>query len=123
MSGNSIFIDTNIALYLLAGDSTMKDLLYGKRVFISAISQLELLSYHKLTANERAGIKEFINQCTGVELTEQVKKSTILLRKKYNFKLPDSIIVASALVEQLPLLTTDKQLEKTTEVNTVIYTF
>lgn len=98
-------------------------MLYGKKVFISVISELELLSNHKLTETEFQGIKEFILNCTVIDLSYQVKKQTIEIRKKYNFKLPDSIIVASSLLEELPLLTADKQLEKVTEVNTVIYSF
>lgn len=43
MSGNSLLIDTNIALYLLNGDNTIAELLDGKDVYLSFISELELL--------------------------------------------------------------------------------
>jgi hypothetical protein len=35
MSGNSLLIDTNIALYLLNGDEKIADLLDGRDVYIS----------------------------------------------------------------------------------------
>lgn len=43
MSGNKLFIDTNIALYLLNGDETLSTFLYGKELYISVITELELL--------------------------------------------------------------------------------
>ena len=45
MNGNSIFIDTNIILYLLNGDDTIAELLRSKDIYVSVISELELLSY------------------------------------------------------------------------------
>ncbi|MCD4696513.1 MAG: hypothetical protein K8S16_09765 [Bacteroidales bacterium] len=45
MSGNSLFVDTNIILYLLSGNSTIADILHKKQIFISFITQLELLGY------------------------------------------------------------------------------
>lgn len=49
MNGNKVFVDTNIILYLLGGDSTIAELLNGKQIYISFITQLELLSYSKGT--------------------------------------------------------------------------
>lgn len=44
MSGNSIFLDTNILLYLLNGDETISVLLKDRNIVISFISEMELLS-------------------------------------------------------------------------------
>ena len=43
MSGNSLLVDTNIALYLLAGDERVAELLHGRDLFLSFITELELL--------------------------------------------------------------------------------
>ena len=56
MSGNKIFLDTNILLYLLAGDETIAELLNGKQFYISFITQLELLGYSELD-NKQEQIK------------------------------------------------------------------
>ena len=45
MSGNKLFIDTNIVLYLLNGDQTLAELLHEKQLYISFITELELLAY------------------------------------------------------------------------------
>jgi predicted nucleic acid-binding protein len=41
MSGNKLFLDTNIILYLLNGDETVAEFINGKQLFISFITQLE----------------------------------------------------------------------------------
>jgi len=53
MNGNNLMIDTNIAIYLLNGNKQIADLLDQKNIFISFITELELLSKSDLTTNER----------------------------------------------------------------------
>lgn len=43
MSGNKFLIDTNIALYLLSGNKTIANILDGADLYLSFISELELL--------------------------------------------------------------------------------
>ena len=38
MSGNQLFLDTNIVLYLLNGDETLADFLQEKQLYISIIT-------------------------------------------------------------------------------------
>jgi predicted nucleic acid-binding protein len=57
MSGNKLFVDTNIFLYLLDGDNTVADVLSGNQIYISFITELELLSFHKLSFSEEIRIK------------------------------------------------------------------
>jgi len=64
MSGNSIFIDINILLYLISGDETVAELLNEKHVFISFITELELLGYKELSESELNIIQELIKEAT-----------------------------------------------------------
>ncbi len=61
MSGNDLFLDTNIILYLLNGDTTLADLLDQKRWYLSFITELELLGYNKLTLKDRKIIEELLD--------------------------------------------------------------
>ena len=54
-------------------------------------------------------------------INAEIKKLVISLRKNYNLKLPDSIIAASALYHNLPLITADKQLGQISELNILLY--
>lgn len=51
MNGN-VLIDTNIALYLLRGNTELAGLLDGKRVFASFITEVEILSYPEIIDEE-----------------------------------------------------------------------
>ena len=48
MNGSRIFVDTNILLYFLNGDVEVIDMISDKDIFISFITELELLSFPKL---------------------------------------------------------------------------
>jgi len=121
MSGNKFFLDTNIILYLLHGDETIAELLNGKQLFISFISQLELLGYPELHADERLKIKQFLNECTIIDINEGIKQTAIEIRSLLRIKLPDAIIAASAIFYDLPLISADKDLKKVKNLGLIIY--
>jgi predicted nucleic acid-binding protein len=58
-----------------------------------------------------------------IDLRQEVKDLTILFRRKYKIKLPDSIIAASAFFQKIPLLTGDKAFKKIVELDILIYEF
>lgn len=49
MSGNHFLIDTNIALYLLGGDKDLAEIIQGSKLYVSFITQLELLGYQGIS--------------------------------------------------------------------------
>ncbi|MFP4486600.1 MAG: PIN domain-containing protein [Campylobacterales bacterium] len=55
-------------------------------------------------------LKNLLSQFESIELTKSVKDKTIQIRRDSKLKLPDSIIVASALDNDAVLVTSDKQL-------------
>lgn len=97
MSGNRYFIDTNIALYLLSGDEAIIDLLNEQDIYISVITEMELLCYKDLTEKDIIVIKEFIQSCIVIELNQMIKEDTIRIKKLNKIKLPDAIIASTSL--------------------------
>jgi predicted nucleic acid-binding protein len=121
MSGNKLFVDTNIFLYLLDGDDTVADVLSGNQVYISFITELELLSFHKLSSSEEVRIKQLINDVTVIDINNEIKQNAIEIRQEYQIKLPDAIILASAKFLDIALFTADKQLNKVKNINLILY--
>ena len=107
MNGNSILLDTNIVLYLLNGEETLIPLLEEKNLFLSFITQLELLGGKYLKTDDILKIKQFVADCTVIDITPGIKDYTISLRQNYNIKLPDCIILATSLWLNMPLITAD----------------
>jgi predicted nucleic acid-binding protein len=121
MSGNKIFLDTNIILYLLGGDKTIAELLNGKQFHISFITQLELFGYSELYSKQQAIINDLLSQCVIFDINDDIKSKAILLRKTRKLKLPDCIIIATSQYLNLPLITADQDYKKVEEMNLILY--
>lgn len=122
MNGTKILLDTNIALYFLGGDATLATVLDQKEVFISVISEMEMLGYPNITQTEISTIKQFFQDCTIIELTITIKEKAIDLKQIYNIKLPDAIIAASAIILNIPLISADTVFRRITDLHFIEYT-
>lgn len=107
-------IDTNI-LILLFNDKLAEAIPNGKLGY-SIITEIELLSFSQLTKEEENLIKENLKTLYQSALTAYIAKKTIILRRKYNLKTPDAIIVATAWEHKATLLSNDLQLTRITEI-------
>ncbi|SKA02282.1 type II toxin-antitoxin system VapC family toxin [Sediminibacterium ginsengisoli] len=121
MNGNKLLLDTNAILYVLGGDETLASFLNGKDLYLSVISELELLSYKKITPKETKVITSFLEEMRIENISENVKKLTIEIRKSTHLKLPDCIIAATAIALNIPLVTSDKQLSSVPGLDIVLY--
>ena len=105
-----ILIDTNIFIYYLKNDKKIVEYfnhlkLTNESINYSFINRIELLSFSQLDAKEEHLIKEMLDQFNYIGYDEKVEAKTIELRKKYNIKIPDAIIAASALINNCTLIT------------------
>ena len=120
MSGR-ILIDTNILIYLTKGDEGVIEFIQDKNISISFITELELLSFKNIKADEELIIENILSQFNIFNFDENLKRQIIFLRKKYNLKLPDTIILATAIYYDIPFLTSDKKLNNMEEVDVILY--
>jgi predicted nucleic acid-binding protein len=121
MNGSSIFLDTNIILYLLSGDETVAEFLNNKNIFISFVTELELLGYKDMDPEELPAIENLLADITIVDINTEIKKTVIGLRKSYKLKLPDAIIAATSVYLNLTFMTSDRNLSKLSELNILLY--
>ncbi len=121
MSGNSVVLDTNIVLYLLNGDRVLSEILNQKKLYLSFISQLELLGFKGITLKQQIEIGKFIQDCIVIDINEEIKKEVISLRKKTRLKLPDCIVIGTARFLSLPLITSDTDFKSIGYTEVIIY--
>ena len=121
MSGDNYLLDTNIVLYISNGNEDLKSFLNHQRMTISAISEIELLSFHSITKKEIAGLTSFIEEMEVVSVDDKIKNIAIAVRRKYKLKLPDSIIAATSIAYGIPLITADKQFRFVEELQLLLY--
>lgn len=117
MSGIKCLLDTNVVIGLLKQHTAAVLLIEThqldlNQVVISQITRMELLGYPGLPNEEERKILGFLQNCLVLLIDEAVEQRAIQLRRSGNYKLPDAIIAATALVHQLTLLTLDERLSK-----------
>jgi len=117
----NLLIDTNIALYLFMGDEQVGKFLQGQILYVSFVTELELLGYPNLTPGEEKIIRQFLNECIIIDINKEIKDKAILLKKRYNIKLPDCLIAATAHYLGIPLFSADKDFKVIEEINLIVY--
>jgi predicted nucleic acid-binding protein len=121
MNGNKILLDTNVILYLLNVNTDIRDILNKKQFYISFITELELLGYKDLTAPDKEKIKEFIKECTIIDVNASIKNKVVEIRINHKIKLPDALVAATAYFLDIPLLTADKGLSALNDMSVLLY--
>lgn len=106
----SLIFDTNIIIYHLnaqGGEDFLSRFLAALKAGagISVITRIEVLGWrghNEATLAEAAGL---LDLCAEYPLSEIVIQSCIRLRQSHSIKLPDAVIAATALVQNLPIMT------------------
>jgi predicted nucleic acid-binding protein len=107
MSGKFL-LDTNVLISALN-----KELIFPKNdYFISIITEIELLSFPKLSETEEFILREFLKNFEIQNINQDIKEKAIEIRRKSFLKLPDSLIIATAVYLNAILVTADKQILK-----------
>ena len=82
MTAERLLADTNVLIHQLSGDQRVGDLLKDRKVHISFVTQIELLSWPGYTAKERAVVAKQIQEFIIMDASERVKMIAIDLRVK-----------------------------------------
>ncbi len=110
---NTFVLDTNFILEYLKGVPAPVRFLDAKNdpvLWISDITRMELFSYPFLDDLEENRILDFLEHVDIYPVTERIGDIAIVFRRSSRRKLPDSIIVATAVHLGAPLVTSDKEL-------------
>ncbi|MEK7396306.1 MAG: type II toxin-antitoxin system VapC family toxin [Candidatus Poribacteria bacterium] len=126
MSGNVYFLDTNAIIALLQGNKQIYEYLQNAQwIGISIINQIEFLVFPGLSDNDKQIFRQFLNRVHVIELSPSqtdIVELIIKLRQKYNLKIPDAVIAATAIQYNAKLITSDDHFGKIKELNIVDFT-
>ncbi|WP_441000681.1 type II toxin-antitoxin system VapC family toxin [Fodinibius sp. SL11] len=120
MSGNNIVADTSLLVNFFNGLDIAQEVMKGQQIWVSCITEIELLSYSGLTDQEERIIKSFIRECSLIDLHEGVRKLSIAFRKEHGLKIPDAIIAATSAYLDFPLVTMDSDFKEVNILESVI---
>lgn len=122
MSGIKFLLDTNFILGILKSQSAVLTEISERKLSIaecgySAITRMELLGFPGISREEESLIRQKLERLTYLPLTRAIEDIVISLRQARKIKLPDAMIVATALCAGAELLTLDKHLQSVVQTN------
>lgn len=101
-----MLIDSNIIIYSFSEEyAYLRKLFLRENCHLSEISRVEVLGYHGLNEKQKSYFLDIFSYSTVLIPTNEIFNSAIEIRQKYNLKLGDSLIAATALVHKLTLYT------------------
>ncbi len=121
MSGTNFLVDTNILIYLLSGDSKLKDFLQESILHVSFISQIELLAKPQLRGEEEESLIKLLEYCTVHQSTESINDLAIEVRRQSGLKVPDAIIAATSIYLGIPVVSSDSDLGRVDNLDFIHY--
>jgi toxin FitB len=103
-------LDTNAIIYYLDEDPRVVPLLepiLGQdiAIFVSVVTELELLSHPGLTQEDMAEIQQLLTSVVIFPLESRLAHLAGALRRQYHLKTPDSVVAATALLTRTTLVT------------------
>ena len=121
MNGKELLIDTNIIIYLLQGNDEVEEILQGMQLYVSFITEWELYGLHGATKEYEKQIESFLSECLIISMNCNILQQYKALRKSHKFKLADSLIAATALVYNVPLVTADQHFNEIKSLKLIQY--
>jgi len=77
----------------------------GEKLSISVITYMEVLGYRFDSENEKQIIRKLCDLFPVIGLTQEIVNKVILIRQNHRIKLPDAIIMATAIITDQELVT------------------
>jgi toxin FitB len=102
-----ILLDSNILIYLRDprwGEKIMGQL-EGERLAICNVVIAEVLGFKELEKSDASYFEQFFETMKNYLFDDRVTRIVVELRRKHAIQLPDAIIAATALVNNLSLCT------------------
>jgi predicted nucleic acid-binding protein len=99
-------LDSNLIIYAARPEYPgLRRLIAASSPAVSAVSVVEVLGYHKLSADERAHFEAFFAASEVLPLSDAVVARAVSVRQARKMSLGDALVAATALVFGRELLT------------------
>jgi predicted nucleic acid-binding protein len=93
----------------MGGDRSIQQILQGKVIYISFVTELELIGMNLPKVSDLLKVKAILSDAIILPLNELIKDHYRRVRGNYRLKLPDSVIAATSIAYRLPFLSADRQ--------------
>lgn len=100
-----MLLDSNAIISIKPEFTKLRTFIAKHSPAISAISYIEVLGYHKLTVMDEKDFLDLFNTAKIIPISQLVIDQAVILRKKRKISVGDSIISATAILNNLTLIT------------------
>jgi predicted nucleic acid-binding protein len=122
MNGVDYLMDTNIMVYLLQGNPCVQHFAQEDMLAISCVTEMELLGRFQILEKEKNIITRMLSRCLIIDINYYIKQLAIKIRQNVHVKLPDALIAATALQQNLTLVTADKGFNRIADLDLLLIT-
>lgn len=101
-----MLLDSNVIIYTAKPQhDEIRRFIAGQRLFVSAISIVEVLGYQNLNSEERIYLERFFETANVLTLSNSVIAQAVTLRQLRRMTLGDALVAATDLTHQETLIT------------------
>ncbi len=99
-------IDTNLLIYSnLEEYKYLRTLLRNPDIYVSAISRVEVLGFHKITTTDKTYFEALLRRIPQIAITDEILDKAVELRQQKRMSAGDAIIAATAVIHHATLYT------------------
>jgi toxin FitB len=99
-------IDSNLLIYSAEAEySYLRTLLRSPDVYVSAVSKVEVLGFHKITTTDKLYFEALFRRVAQIPMDDEILNKAIELRQTKRMSTGDAIIAATALIHRAVIYT------------------
>lgn len=103
---SDVLLDSNLIIYSVdPADTLVRPFIRLHAAFVSEISIVEALGYHRLREIDRMGLELFFANCRLLPIDRTIIRAATELRQKRKMSLGDALIAGTAIIHELILAT------------------
>jgi len=115
----NVVFDTNAFIYFIEGDLRLSEY-SNSTIYISEFTEMELKGRFGISNQELQHLNEILSDFIILPFNNEIKERAISIRHKNRFKLPDALIVSTAMWIELPFVTADKDFKNVENLNLIM---
>lgn len=115
----NVVFDTNAFIYFIGGDPRLSEFT-NSTIFISEFTEMELKGRFGISNEELERLSNILEDFIILPFNNEIKEKAIFIRHKNRLKLPDALIVATAMWIEFPFVTADKDFKNIPSLNIIL---
>ncbi|MEP6626744.1 MAG: type II toxin-antitoxin system VapC family toxin [Ginsengibacter sp.] len=115
----NVVFDTNAFIYFIGGDPRLSTYI-NSTIFISEFTEMELKGRFGISKKDLDHLKKILEDFIILPFNNEIKEKAISIRHTNRLKLPDALIVSTAMWLEFPFVTADKDFKNIPSLHLIL---